>query len=454
LGCFVYFFGGYINMDKSKYGLRADGTPKGSGFFGEIPMDNPGDFMTEFSIGVNFGDGEVQIPTLVPTLTGEEIMHLQSGGKVTKEIADKAKDFARGRLRSGRSPFYEEGKDKRADKLSMGISPEDLNPYDKYMKERFPTYGTPEFEDKFGGDDTKGLEDAYSPFDALTGGLAGSMMGGKFLLESALDPLYTYGIEKMRDNNSGYLPALFLGKKGAARAGLDVARDTFGQFSFLGDGKIRWEIPDMGRFDEPLKKGSVDSVGRFVGEDVADLYPEMYGSQIKSYDLPEDTGGQFGYNPTTDEREIRINKNLDYDPRTVAHETQHYIDSVEGYPRGGSPSHFKVEAEEQVKRDMPGLMNNLHEAQGNHSAMVDKFGKNSPEAIEAQDNVGKIAGLLYIQRNRAKYDIYRSLIGEVFARDTAERYMMPMRERYRTTPTTTEKNPVSMGNMVERYYNK
>jgi hypothetical protein len=90
----------------SKYGKRKDGTLKGSGFFGEIPMtDGSGRVMTEQSIGVDFGEGEMEIPLLVPTLTQEEIGILASGGGPTREMVDRAVIHARERLGAGQNPF-------------------------------------------------------------------------------------------------------------------------------------------------------------------------------------------------------------------------------------------------------------------------------------------------------------------------------------------------------------
>lgn len=99
---------GIIESHIGKYGLRKDGTKKGSGFLGELKTTS-GDVATELSIGVDFGKGETEIPLLVPTLSKQEIDYLLSGGKVTKEIADKAIAHAIDRLKSGQSPFANNG---------------------------------------------------------------------------------------------------------------------------------------------------------------------------------------------------------------------------------------------------------------------------------------------------------------------------------------------------------
>ncbi|MBC2712858.1 MAG: hypothetical protein HGJ94_18270 [Desulfosarcina sp.] len=92
---------------KDEYGKRADGTPKGKGFLGELKRTDGRGFSTEISIGVNIDGKETEIPTLVPTLSQDEINHLLGGGEVTKEIAQKATKHAKKRIAEGKSPFLE-----------------------------------------------------------------------------------------------------------------------------------------------------------------------------------------------------------------------------------------------------------------------------------------------------------------------------------------------------------
>ena len=63
--------------------------------------------MSEKSIGVEIDGKETLIPTIVPTLTDNEIRFLKSGGDVLKNdaIIRKAVDHAVGRIEQGLSPF-------------------------------------------------------------------------------------------------------------------------------------------------------------------------------------------------------------------------------------------------------------------------------------------------------------------------------------------------------------
>lgn len=94
------------------YGPREDGTPKGEGYFGLLPRrDDPSSISSELSASTDFKiqGRTVLFPLLVPTLTHEEIQLLLSGAQATAAIYRKAEDFARARIRAGKSPFAEKG---------------------------------------------------------------------------------------------------------------------------------------------------------------------------------------------------------------------------------------------------------------------------------------------------------------------------------------------------------
>ena len=85
--------------------IRPDGTRKSSrGFLGQIKNDE-GQTMTEFSIGVEIDGKEIDIPSLVPGLTKDEIASIKAGN-VPESAAIKAKAHAENRIAKGLSPFY------------------------------------------------------------------------------------------------------------------------------------------------------------------------------------------------------------------------------------------------------------------------------------------------------------------------------------------------------------
>ena len=88
------------------YGTRVDGTAKGAGFLGEIKLPN-GQVATEVSVGVNINGKDVEIPTLVPTLSAEQKSFIAGGGdpRTRPDIIKAATEHASKRIASGMSPF-------------------------------------------------------------------------------------------------------------------------------------------------------------------------------------------------------------------------------------------------------------------------------------------------------------------------------------------------------------
>lgn len=82
----------------------SQGTLKGKGYFGEIPV-NQGGAMTEFSSAYEQDGKMVSHPLLVPTLNKQEIDLLRMGIEPTPEIYKKAQDYAQKRIGAGQSPF-------------------------------------------------------------------------------------------------------------------------------------------------------------------------------------------------------------------------------------------------------------------------------------------------------------------------------------------------------------
>jgi len=96
------------------YGLREDGTPKGTGYFGVIKLNKNNSVASEYSIGVNINGKETLIPSLVPTLTADEFNLMVSdiipnNKNVPKQIVAKAAQFARQRIEQNKNPFIQAG---------------------------------------------------------------------------------------------------------------------------------------------------------------------------------------------------------------------------------------------------------------------------------------------------------------------------------------------------------
>lgn len=95
----------------TSFGTREDGTPKGRGYLG--PLVTPaGNIVTEYTIGVNLDGKEVDIPTLVPTLTAGEILSVldaaDNGDQPMESVITKAIEHARNKIANGQSVFFNE----------------------------------------------------------------------------------------------------------------------------------------------------------------------------------------------------------------------------------------------------------------------------------------------------------------------------------------------------------
>lgn len=104
----------YNETDKAIYGFRTDGvTPKGTGYFGPLEIVNSEgqtETVTEYSISIDMeGLGRVEIPSLVPTLTEDEINQVLEAAKTNSyppvNVVAKAARHAQIRMKEGLSPF-------------------------------------------------------------------------------------------------------------------------------------------------------------------------------------------------------------------------------------------------------------------------------------------------------------------------------------------------------------
>jgi hypothetical protein len=94
--------------------IRPDGTMKDVGYYGALKSPS-GQNVTEYSFGTSIGGVDMDIPSLVPGLSKQEIQYvLQRADKempigrdpIGNAIADKAIQHAEQRVMKGMSPFY------------------------------------------------------------------------------------------------------------------------------------------------------------------------------------------------------------------------------------------------------------------------------------------------------------------------------------------------------------
>jgi hypothetical protein len=105
------------NEPTNQFGNRPDGTAKGTGYLGVL-KDSKGNSVTEYSISsedVVVNGKEVDFPTIVPTLTKEEVNLMltdiiPNNKRIPNSIYDKAVAHANKRIKEGKGVFADDGK--------------------------------------------------------------------------------------------------------------------------------------------------------------------------------------------------------------------------------------------------------------------------------------------------------------------------------------------------------
>ena len=163
---------------------RPDGTMKGNGFLGVLKMtDGSGKDMSEFSVGVPINGKEMDIPTLVPTLTKKEIDHLLSGGKPTDEIVKKAAEHAEKRIKEGKSVFADNSESPSTGKASSQTTPE------QHMSVDYVGNKSPMFYGK-SPEEVKGITNAIAIMGEEFGKYKDQIMKGGILREQQAPRLF------------------------------------------------------------------------------------------------------------------------------------------------------------------------------------------------------------------------------------------------------------------------
>lgn len=122
-----------LTVAATDYGTRADGTPKGDGFLGPQRRADGG-VSSEITVGVNIGGKDIDVPTMVPTLTPQERNWLLTNdvsdpSKLPPSIVQKASDHARSRILAGKSVFADPSDTQRGAttppaRLTIGADPD------------------------------------------------------------------------------------------------------------------------------------------------------------------------------------------------------------------------------------------------------------------------------------------------------------------------------------------
>ena len=201
------------------------------------------------------------------------------------------------------------------------------------------------------------------------------------------------------------------------------------------DGKWRYEMPDA-KIKDTMDVGGGHIVKRYEDDmlwnggklsDVIDApelfkaYPHLKDVRIETDTIMNDMPSNGEYNAKTNTITIHADE-LKYMNSILNHEIQHAIQSIEGFDRGGSPRLVRGE----IKKRLAEVTKQIRQLRAE--------GKED----EAKSIVEKNRGLYNAYQANDDYNSYKSLAGEVEARNVHERMNMTPEERRKTLAESTE----------------
>lgn len=201
------------------------------------------------------------------------------------------------------------------------------------------------------------------------------------------------------------------------------------------DGKWRYEMPDA-KIKDTMNVGGGHIVKRYEDDmlwnggklseviDAPELfkaYPQLKDVRIETDAIMNDMPSNGEYNSKTNTITIHADE-LKYMNGILNHEIQHAIQDIEGFARGGSPRLIRGE----VKKKLNEVTKQIRQLRAE--------GKED----EAKALVEKNRGLYNAYQKNDDYNSYKSLAGEVEARNVSARLNMTPEERRKTLAESTE----------------
>lgn len=191
------------------------------------------------------------------------------------------------------------------------------------------------------------------------------------------------------------------------------------------------ELPHMVEFRDALNHADLHAA-----------YPQLGDVAVFSSATPGFRGnfsGTVGGTPST--AMMTIGESGRNDPSTLLHETQHAIQQIEGFARGGAPEMPKPGtpgwrvfeelrgAENQPPIDFETFLAGSGLARDEARSMYDRYIRGAPERSDD------------VLRRDASVEAYKRLAGEVEARNVEARRHMTAKERRDLPPWTTQDRP-------------
>lgn len=201
------------------------------------------------------------------------------------------------------------------------------------------------------------------------------------------------------------------------------------------DGKWRYEMPDA-KIKDTMDVGGGHIVKRYEDDmlwnggklsrviDAPELfkaYPQLKDVRIDTDAIMNDMPSNGEYNSKTNTITIHADE-LKYMNGILNHEIQHVIQDIEGFAKGGSPRLVRGE----VKKKLNEVTKQIRQLRAE--------GKED----EAKALIEKNRGLYNAYQKNDDYNSYKSLAGEVEARNVSARLNMTPEERRKTLAESTE----------------
>lgn len=201
------------------------------------------------------------------------------------------------------------------------------------------------------------------------------------------------------------------------------------------DGKWRYEMPDA-KIKDTMDVGGGHIVKRYEDDmlwnggklsrviDAPELfkaYPQLKDVRIDTDAIMNDMPSNGEYNSKTNTITIHAD-DLKYMNGILNHEIQHTIQDIEGFAKGGSPRLVRGE----VKKKLNEVTKQIRQLRAE--------GKED----EAKALIEKNRGLYNAYQKNDDYNSYKSLAGEVEARNVSARLNMTPEERRKTLAESTE----------------
>ena len=201
------------------------------------------------------------------------------------------------------------------------------------------------------------------------------------------------------------------------------------------DGKWRYEMPDA-KIKDTMNVGGGHIVKRYEDDmlwnggklskviDAPELfkaYPQLKDVRIETDAIMNDMPSNGEYNSKTNTITIHADE-LKYMNGILNHEIQHAIQDIEGFAKGGSPRLIRGE----VKKKLNEVTKQIRQLRAE--------GKED----EAKALVEKNRGLYNAYQKNDDYNSYKSLAGEVEARNVSARLNMTPEERRKSLAESTE----------------